>query len=356
MGARQCSTRVSTRDLMRERMTRHHLCRAFVALAIAFVALGRVGAAFEEYDHGEDGSHHSRHERRHEKTTMSEYVRYMRTDFYGALNVTKDANATTISKRYRQLALKFHPDKLERTATAREARAARETFEVIAEAKEVLLDEERRKEYDDIIASMPRFARPKFGKRSLLARNDVKFSAWLVLSAFAAFCVAFASVAQYTSRAADKESLIQSSFFQQKFKSRNKNVPKPERVDVETFFQEFLVEYGLTDLTGWEHTTGGRLWARARGKKPASVGVDSVSGSEEDPSNVDGDSDSTRGEDAAATTAAKRRGKKKGKNKGRRDGAPKLAASARADMALRHIRAEGEHRRGLYGDSGEYDD
>jgi len=356
MGARQCSTRVSTRDLMRERMTRNSLCRAFVALAIAFVALGRVGAAFEEYDHGEAGSHHSRHERRHEKTTMSEYVRYMRTDFYGALNVTKDANATTISKRYRQLALKFHPDKLERTATAREARAARETFEVIAEAKEVLLDEERRKEYDDIIASMPRFARPKFGKRSLLARNDVKFSAWLVLSAFAAFCVAFASVAQYTSRAADKESLIQSSFFQQKFKSRNKNVPKPERVDVETFFQEFLVEYGLTDLTGWEHTTGGRLWARARGKKPASVGVDSVSGSEEDPSDVDGDSDSTRGEDAAATTAAKRRGKKKGKNKGRRDGAPKLAASARADMALRHIRAEGEHRRGLYGDSGEYDD
>ena len=114
MGARQCSTR----DLMRERMTRNRLCRAFVALAIAFVALGRVGAAFEEYDHGEDGSHHSRHERRHEKTTMSEYVRYMRTDFYGALNVTKDANATTISKRYRQLALKCHPDKLERTATA----------------------------------------------------------------------------------------------------------------------------------------------------------------------------------------------------------------------------------------------
>ena len=63
----------------------------------------------------------------------------------------------------------------------------------------------------------------------------------------------------------------------------------------------------------------------------------------------------TQGEDAAATTAAKRRGKKKGKNKGRRDGAPKLAASARADMALRHIRAEGEHRRGLYGDSGEYE-
>ena len=45
---------------------------------------------------------------------------------------------------------------------------------MIAEAKEVLLDEERRKEYDNIIASMPRFARPKFGKRSLLARNDAQ--------------------------------------------------------------------------------------------------------------------------------------------------------------------------------------
>ena len=36
----------------------------------------------------------------------------MRTDYYGALNVSKSANATEIKSKYRRLALQYHPDKL----------------------------------------------------------------------------------------------------------------------------------------------------------------------------------------------------------------------------------------------------
>ena len=118
---------------------------------------------------------------------------------------------------------------------------AKKHFEVIAEAKKILLDETLRKEYDDVIASLPKFARPKFGKRSAFDKEEVKFSAWLVMTVFTAFCVSFVSVAQYTSRAADKQSLMQSAFYLQKLKSRNKNLPKPDRVTAEEYFEEFLV-------------------------------------------------------------------------------------------------------------------
>jgi DnaJ-class molecular chaperone len=36
----------------------------------------------------------------------------VRHDYYGALNVTRAANATEIAKKYRRLALHYHPDKL----------------------------------------------------------------------------------------------------------------------------------------------------------------------------------------------------------------------------------------------------
>ena len=44
--------------------------------------------------------------------TTADYVRWVRVDYYGALNVTSRANATEIKSKYRRLALQFHPDKL----------------------------------------------------------------------------------------------------------------------------------------------------------------------------------------------------------------------------------------------------
>ena len=170
-----------------------------------------------------------------EASTTYEFIHYARNDFYGALDVARDANSTIIAKKYRKLALSLHPDKLPKEMDRAQRQKAKKHFEVIAEAKKILLDETLRKEYDDVIASLPKFARPKFGKRSAFDKEEVKFSAWLVMTVFTAFCVSFVSVAQYTSRAADKQSLMQSAFYLQKLKSRNKNLPKPDRVTAEEY-------------------------------------------------------------------------------------------------------------------------
>lgn len=63
-------------------------------------------------------------------------------DFYEILGVAKNATTEQISKSYRRLALKYHPD---RNKDNEEASAK---FKSIAEAYEVLSDEKKRREYD----------------------------------------------------------------------------------------------------------------------------------------------------------------------------------------------------------------
>jgi len=287
-----------------------------------------------------------------EASTTYEFIHYARNDFYGALDVARDANSTIIAKKYRKLALSLHPDKLPKEMDRAQRQKAKKHFEVIAEAKKILLDETLRKEYDDVIASLPKFARPKFGKRSAFDKEEVKFSAWLVMTVFTAFCVSFASLAQYTSRAADKQSLMQSAFYLQKLKSRNKNLPKPDRVTAEEYFEEFLVEFGLTDLTGWEHTTGGKLLARLRGRVRENETAEAAETTEASDASASASASGRDGEDAV--TSLRRRGKKKGKNKGRRDGGSSgggATVERRAAAALKHLRSEGEARRMMFGES-----
>ena len=288
-----------------------------------------------------------------EASTTYEFIHDARNDFYGALDVARDANSTIIAKKYRKLALSLHPDKLPKEMDRVQRQKAKKHFEVIAEAKKILLDETLRKEYDDVIASLPKFARPKFGKRSAFDKEEVKFSAWLVMTVFTAFCVSFVSVAQYTSRAADKQSLMQSAFYLQKLKSRNKNLPKPDRVTAEEYFEEFLVEFGLTDLTGWEHTTGGKLLARLRGRIPENETAETTEATETSDASTSASASASGRDGEDAVTSLRRRGKKKGKNKGRRDGGSSGGGSVdrRAATALKHLRSEGEARRMMFGDS-----
>ena len=91
--------------------------------------------------------------------------RWVRHDYYGALNVTRAANATEIAKKYRRLALQYHPDKLVHLPK-HEHKRAEATFKEIAEAKEVLSDGKTRAAYDETIDGLPRFARPRYGSRS----------------------------------------------------------------------------------------------------------------------------------------------------------------------------------------------
>jgi molecular chaperone DnaJ len=65
----------------------------------------------------------------------------MPEDYYEVLGVPKGASQDEIKKAYRELALKFHPDR-------NKSKAAEEKFKKINEAYAVLGDEQKRKQYD----------------------------------------------------------------------------------------------------------------------------------------------------------------------------------------------------------------
>ncbi len=69
---------------------------------------------------------------------------YLDKDFYAVLGVTKTSSADEIKKSYRKLARQFHPD-----ANAGDAKAE-EKFKEISEAYDVLSDETKRREYDEM--------------------------------------------------------------------------------------------------------------------------------------------------------------------------------------------------------------
>ena len=69
---------------------------------------------------------------------------WIEKDYYAVLGVPKDADADTIKKAYRKLAKKYHPD-----ANTSDA-AAEARFKEVGEAYEVLGDEAKRREYDEM--------------------------------------------------------------------------------------------------------------------------------------------------------------------------------------------------------------
>lgn len=67
-------------------------------------------------------------------------------DYYKILGVRRDASKREVKKAYRKLALEWHPDK--HSGSEDDKRAAEKKFQEIAEAYEVLNDEEKRAKFD----------------------------------------------------------------------------------------------------------------------------------------------------------------------------------------------------------------
>ena len=65
------------------------------------------------------------------------------TDYYKILGISKNASSAEIKKAYRKLAIKYHPDKNKENKDKAEAK-----FKEIAEAYDVLSDDEKRRNYD----------------------------------------------------------------------------------------------------------------------------------------------------------------------------------------------------------------
>ena len=68
---------------------------------------------------------------------------WLNKDFYAILGVSKDASEADITKAYRKLARKYHPD-LNKT------KEAEEKFKDVSEAYDVLNNKETRQKYDAI--------------------------------------------------------------------------------------------------------------------------------------------------------------------------------------------------------------
>ena len=70
-------------------------------------------------------------------------------DYYQVLGISKSASADEIQKAYRKLARKHHPD-LHADGTDREKENAKQQFQKVQQAYDVLSDKKKRRMYDQM--------------------------------------------------------------------------------------------------------------------------------------------------------------------------------------------------------------
>jgi len=91
-------------------------------------------------------------------------------DYYELLGVPRSASPADIKKAYRQLAVKWHPDK-----NLQNRAAAEEIFKRVGEAYEVLSDPTKKREYDQFGRDGPKFASQSSAPPSGFHATDFNF-------------------------------------------------------------------------------------------------------------------------------------------------------------------------------------
>ena len=84
---------------------------------------------------------------------------FYQEDYYNVLGVSHNASKAEIKKRYRELALKYHPDRNSNDPNAEEK------FKRISEAYAVLIDDQKKRKYDQLrsYSYQQRYTREDFG-------------------------------------------------------------------------------------------------------------------------------------------------------------------------------------------------
>lgn len=87
-----------------------------------------------------------------------------RDNCYDVLDITRDATKQDVTKAYRALARKFHPDMAKTTA---DKEVFTEKFRAIANAYEILRDDETREDYDRMLDNPDEFVEIYFHYRNV---------------------------------------------------------------------------------------------------------------------------------------------------------------------------------------------
>jgi curved DNA-binding protein len=96
-------------------------------------------------------------------------------NYYETLGVARDATVEEVKKNFRQLARKYHPDVNPGNLDAEE------NFKNINEAYDVLSDENKRNEYDQLIFGKPKKKAPSFTRNGNgVSSNRTPFDTWTV--------------------------------------------------------------------------------------------------------------------------------------------------------------------------------
>ena len=111
--------------------------KLLVALALVMLATGW------DYFDGPSSFVAAQHRRQQHQQQKRPQAQPAGEDYYKTLGVKRDASEQEIKKAFKKLAIKYHPDR-----NQDDPESAKEQFTKIANAYEVLSDEEKRRIYD----------------------------------------------------------------------------------------------------------------------------------------------------------------------------------------------------------------